>query len=141
MSDIRRKFRSPSTAKRLAAQGYSVLVPNPFYRVGKAPFFTDASTVNFQADRAKIMPLMASVTAAGNAEKDATAYIAFLDEQKQVNKSKKIGAQGYCMGGALLKIMIDPSVPASVRVRAADSVLKSAAQFSGGNRRTRSPRY
>ena len=89
-------------AKRLAAQGYSVLVPNPFYRVGKAPFFTDASTVNFQADRAKIMPLMASVTAAGNAEKDATAYIAFLDEQKQVNKSKKIGAQGYCMGGALV---------------------------------------
>jgi len=78
------------------------LVPNPFYRVGKAPFFTDASTVNFQADRAKIMPLMASVTAAGNAEKDATAYIAFLDEQKQVNKSKKIGAQGYCMGGALV---------------------------------------
>src|ERR1700683_4777281 len=28
-------------AKRLAAEGYSVLVPNPFYRVTKAPF-TDA---------------------------------------------------------------------------------------------------
>jgi carboxymethylenebutenolidase len=88
--------------KRLAAQGYSVLVPNPFYRVGKAPFWTDASTVNFQADRAKIMPLMASVNAPGNAEKDAVAYIAFLDAQKQVNKSKKIGTQGYCMGGALV---------------------------------------
>src|SRR5580704_2409544 len=35
--------------KRLAAEGYSVLVPNPFYRVGKDPF-TDASTVNFQRD-------------------------------------------------------------------------------------------
>ncbi len=88
--------------KRLASQGYSVLVPNPFYRVGKAPFFTDASTVNFQAERGKIMPLMASVNAAGNAEKDAEAYIAFLDEQKEVNKSKKIGTQGYCMGGALV---------------------------------------
>ena len=88
--------------KRLAAQGYSVLVPNPFYRVGKAPFWTDASTVNFQADRAKIMPLMASVNAPGNAEKDAVAYIEFLDKQKQVNKSKKIGTQGYCMGGALV---------------------------------------
>jgi carboxymethylenebutenolidase len=88
--------------KHLAAQGYSVLVPNPFYRVGKAPFWTDASTVNFQADRAKIMPLMASVNAPGNAEKDAVAYIAFLDAQKQVNKSKKIGTQGYCMGGALV---------------------------------------
>ena len=89
-------------AKRIAAEGYSVLVPNPFYRVGKAPFFTDASTVNFQADRGKIQPLMDSVNASGNPEKDAVAYIAFLDAQKQVNKSKKIGTQGYCMGGALV---------------------------------------
>src|ERR1700684_1465956 len=44
-------------AKRLAAQGYSVLVPNPFYRMGKAPFWTDASTVDFAKDRAKITPL------------------------------------------------------------------------------------
>jgi carboxymethylenebutenolidase len=89
-------------AKRLAAEGYSVLVPNPFYRMGKAPFWTDASTVNFQAEGGKIRPLMASVNAAGNAEKDAVAYIGFLDEQKQVNKKKKIGTQGYCMGGALV---------------------------------------
>jgi carboxymethylenebutenolidase len=86
--------------KRLAAEGYSVLVPNPFYRVAKDPF-PDASTVNFQRDRAKITPLMASVNAAGNAEKDAVAYIAFLDAQKQVDKKKKIGVQGYCMGGPL----------------------------------------
>src|ERR1700733_2689281 len=89
-------------AKRLAVQGYSVLVPNPFYRMGKAPFWTDASTVDFAKERAKIGPLMGSVTADGNAEKDAVAYIAFLDAQKQVNKSKKIGTQGYCMGGALV---------------------------------------
>jgi carboxymethylenebutenolidase len=89
-------------AKRLAAQGYSVLVPNPFYRVGKAPFFTDASTVDFAKERGKIMPLMGSVTADGAAEKDAIAYIEFLDKQKQVNKSKKIGSQGYCMGGGLV---------------------------------------
>jgi carboxymethylenebutenolidase len=89
-------------AKRLAAQGYSVLVPNPFYRMGKAPFWTDASTVNFAADRGKIQPLMESVTADGHCEMDAVAYIAFLDAQKQVNKSKKIGTQGYCMGGGLV---------------------------------------
>src|SRR5436305_14998663 len=61
--------------KRLAADGYSVLVPNPFYRVSKAPF-TDASGFNFQnpADMAKLRPLMASVNAPGNAEKDAVAY-------------------------------------------------------------------
>jgi carboxymethylenebutenolidase len=90
-------------AKRLAAEGYSVLVPNPFYRVSKAPF-TDASNFDFAnpTDRAKLGPLMGSVNAPGNAEKDAVAYIAFLDAQKQVNKSKKIGTQGYCMGGPLV---------------------------------------
>ena len=89
--------------KRIAADGYSVLVPNPFYRLSKAPF-TDASTFSFSnpADRAKLTPLMASVTAAGNAERDAVAYIGFLDAQKQVNKHKKIGTQGYCMGGPLV---------------------------------------
>jgi carboxymethylenebutenolidase len=89
--------------KRLAAEGYSVLVPNPFYRVSKAPF-TDASGFNFQnpADMAKIMPLMASVTAPGSAEKDAVAYVAFLDAQKETNNAKKIGTQGYCMGGPLV---------------------------------------
>ena len=87
--------------RRIAAEGYSVLVPNPFYRVAKNPF-TDASTVDFARDRGKITPLMTSVTTAGNAEKDAIAYIAFLDAQKQVNKKKKIGTQGYCMGGPLV---------------------------------------
>ncbi len=90
-------------AKRLAAEGYSVLVPNPFYRISKAPF-TDASTFNFANpdDMKKLGPLMGSVNAPGNAEKDAVAYIAFLDSQKPVNKSKKIGTQGYCMGGPLV---------------------------------------
>ena len=90
-------------AKRLAADGYSVLVPNPFYRVSKAPF-TDASKFDFRNpdDRAKLQPLMASVGAPGNAEKDAAAYVAFLDAQKEVDKSKKIGTQGYCMGGPLV---------------------------------------
>jgi carboxymethylenebutenolidase len=90
-------------ARRLAAEGYSVLVPNPFYRVAKAPF-SDASAFNFQnaADMAKLRPLMASVTAAGNAEKDAAAYVALLDARPEVNKARKIGTQGYCMGGPLV---------------------------------------
>jgi carboxymethylenebutenolidase len=87
--------------RRLAAEGYSVLVPNPFYRVAKDPF-PDASTVNFTAERPKINSLMTSVNTAGNAEKDAVAYVAFLDAQKQVDKKKKIGVQGYCMGGPLV---------------------------------------
>ncbi len=88
-------------AKRLAAEGYSVLVPNPFYRVSKPPF-TDASNFDFSKDRAKITPLMASIGADGAAEKDTIAFVAFFDKQKAVNKSKKIGVQGYCMGGPLV---------------------------------------
>jgi carboxymethylenebutenolidase len=90
--------------KRIAAEGYAVLVPNPFYRVAKAPIFDSASSFNFQnqADMAKLQPLMGSVNAPGAAEKDAMAYIAFLDAQSQINKAKKIGTQGYCMGGPLV---------------------------------------
>jgi len=90
--------------KRIAAEGYSVLVPNPFYRLAKAPVFQDLSSFSFQnqADMAKLGPLMGSINAAGAAEKDAVAYIAFLDAQPQVNKAKKIGTQGYCMGGPLV---------------------------------------
>ncbi len=91
-------------AKRLAGQGYAVLVPNPFYRVAKAPVFENASKFDFAnpADRSKLGPLMGSVTAAGAAERDAAAYIAFLDSQRPVDRTKKIGTQGYCMGGPLV---------------------------------------
>jgi carboxymethylenebutenolidase len=89
--------------KRIAADGYSVLVPNPYYRMTKAPGI-DMAGFSFQnqADMAKLRPLMGSIGAAGTAERDAVAFVAFLDEQKPVNKAKKVGTQGYCMGGALV---------------------------------------
>jgi carboxymethylenebutenolidase len=90
--------------RRLAGEGYAVLVPNPFYRVAKAPVYETAANVDFRdpATMQKLGPLMGSVTAAGLAEKDAAAYVAFLDAQPQVDKAKKIGTQGYCMGGGLV---------------------------------------
>jgi len=90
--------------RRIAADGYSVLVPNPFYRVAKAPVFDNPAAFDFQSqgDMAKLRPLMGSVNAPGAAETDAAAYVAFLDAQPQVNKAKKIGTQGYCMGGPLV---------------------------------------
>jgi carboxymethylenebutenolidase len=89
--------------KRIAADGYSVLVPNPYYRMAKAPGIEMAG-FNFQnqADMAKLRPLMAASARPGAAEKDAAAFVAFLDAQKQVNAAKKIGTQGYCMGGPLV---------------------------------------
>ncbi len=91
-------------ARRLAAEGYSVLVPNPFYRLSKAPQFETAANLDFgdQAVMTKLRPLMASVTAAGQAEKDASAYVAFLNSRGEVDRTRKIGTQGYCMGGALV---------------------------------------
>src|SRR6476469_1231762 len=89
--------------KRLAAEnGYSVLVVNPFYRVAKGTVYPNAATVDFAAERAKLTPLMGSITAAGTVEKDAPAFVAWLDSQPQVDKTRKIGTQGYCMGGPLV---------------------------------------
>jgi len=117
--------------RRLASEGYAVLVPNPFYRVGRAPQFETAANVSFQdpAMRAKIGPLMSSVTASGAAEKDAAAYVAFLDAQPQVDRGKKVGTQGYCMGGALA-LRTAAAVPDRVG---------AAASFHGGGLVTDKP--
>ena len=117
--------------RRLAGEGYAVLVPNPFYRVGKAPMFESAANVDFQdpATRARLGPLMGSITAAGAAEKDAVAYAAFLDANAAVDKARRIGTQGYCMGGAL-----------AVRTAAAvPDRIGAAASFHGGGLVTDKP--
>jgi carboxymethylenebutenolidase len=90
--------------KRIAAEGYSVLVPNPFYRIGKAPMYESGAGFDFQnaADVEKLRPLMASINAAGAPEPDAVAFVAFLDSQGSVDRKKKIGTLGYCMGGPLV---------------------------------------
>jgi carboxymethylenebutenolidase len=114
--------------KQLAAQGYTVLVPNPFYRVTKDPKI-DTATFDFAKDRDKITPLMNSINDDGAAEKDATAFIAWLDQQKEVNKSKKIGTQGYCMGGPLV-----------MRTAATSARIGAGGSFHGGNLVNDTPR-
>ena len=117
-------------AKRLAAEaGYSVLVPNPYYRVGKAPMWQDASKVDFATERPKLNPMMASINAAGTVEKDAPAFIAWLDAQPQVDRTKKVGTQGYCMGGALV-VRTAAAVPDRVG---------AGASFHGGGLVTQNP--
>ena len=117
-------------ARRLAAEsGYSVLVPNPYYRVGKAPMWDDASKVDFATERPKLNPMMASINAAGTVEKDAPALIAWLDQQPQVDRTKKIGTQGYCMGGALV-VRTAAAVPDRVG---------AGASFHGGGLVTQNP--
>ena len=87
--------------RRLASQGYVVLVANPFYRSAKAADII-AANYNFGTPegRAKLMGFRAAITDAAN-DKDAVAYVAFLDSQPQTNRARKAGVQGYCMGGPL----------------------------------------
>ena len=117
--------------KRLAAEGYSVLIPNPFYRTARAPVFETAANFDFanQADRARLGPLMGPLNAPGAAERDAAAYIAWLDAQRQVDRNKKIGTQGYCMGGPLVV-----KTAASVANR-----VGAGASFHGGGLVTANP--
>jgi carboxymethylenebutenolidase len=87
-------------ASRMAGEGYAVLVPNPFYRKGRAPI--PAGPVNWAdpADRAKLMELRSALTAEATA-RDAIACFAWLDGQSLVDPGKGAGVQGYCMGGPM----------------------------------------
>jgi carboxymethylenebutenolidase len=90
--------------KRLAESGYAVLVPNPFYRTRKA---TDpapapnASGVMDEAARTAMMMTMRSLNPATHVT-DAKAFVTWLDAQPSVDKKKKIGTAGYCMGGPIV---------------------------------------
>ena len=87
-------------AKRLAAGGYTVLVPNPYYRSTKAPGIEPGFDFTNPADRAKLEALRAPITSDAVMQ-DATAYVKFLDAQSSVDKKAKMGVFGYCMGGPM----------------------------------------
>jgi carboxymethylenebutenolidase len=95
---LRPAFRQ--MGKRLAEAGYAVLVVNPFYRKAKAPVAPPGANFSDPAIRALLQPLMAALTPATN-EIDAKAFVAFLDAQRSVDRKRKIGTTGYCMGGPI----------------------------------------
>jgi len=80
--------------KRLAESGYSVLVVNPFYRVKKAPTAAKGSATPIP----ELLPLAMALTETTQMT-DAKAFIGWLDKQPSVAKNRKMGTQGYCMGG------------------------------------------
>src|SRR5258708_36854055 len=82
--------------KRLAESGYSVLVVNPFYRVKKAPTADNGAATPIP----QLMPLAQALNETTQMT-DAKAFIAWLDQQSSVAKNRKMGTQGYCMGGPI----------------------------------------
>lgn len=86
--------------RRMAAQGYTVLVPNPFYRSRRAPKQGDGFDFANPDDQRKITALASTLTPGGMTT-DGAALIAYLDTLPQTNKAKKAAVQGYCMGGPL----------------------------------------
>ena len=61
--------------KRLAADGYAVLVPNPFYRAAKAPVFDASFSFQNPADLAKFYELLAPLNAPGGIGSPANAVV------------------------------------------------------------------
>jgi carboxymethylenebutenolidase len=119
---LRPAFRQ--MGKRLAETGYSVLVVNPFYRVKKAPTAEQGAATPIP----QLRPLAQALNETTHTS-DAKAFIAWLDKQPSVAKNRKIGTQGYCMGG-----------PIALRTAAAvPDRVGAAASFHGGGLVTDQP--
>lgn len=91
---LRPAFRT--MGKRLAESGYSVLVVNPFYRTKKAPTAERGAATPIETVRSLAQGLNETTHIT-----DAKAFIAWLDGQSSVAKNRKVGTQGYCMGGPI----------------------------------------
>lgn len=114
--------------RRLAASGYTVLVPNPFYRTKRAPIVTGPFDFNDPKQVQPLMDLKSTLTDA-RIDSDATAFITFLDQQKQTDRRKAAGVQGYCFSGPFA---FHTAAARSDRVRA-------VATFHGGGLVSKEP--
>jgi carboxymethylenebutenolidase len=119
---LRPAFRQ--MGKRLAETGFSVVVVNPFYRAQKAPTAAKGAATPIQ----ELLPLAKALSETTHMT-DAKAFIAWLDQQQSVAKNRKIGTQGYCMGG-----------PMAFRTAAAvPDRVGAVASFHGGGLVTKEP--
>ncbi|MFH8380491.1 dienelactone hydrolase family protein [Kitasatospora sp. NPDC018058] len=117
-------------ADRIAAAGYTVLVPNAFYRNGRAPLVELPELIDIeQCDEIfdQIVPLLATLTPEATAG-DADAFLWWFAESPLVQDGP-IGLTGYCRG-AVLALRTAASHPDRIAV---------AAGFHGGNLATGRP--
>jgi len=120
IAGLRPVFRD--MGRRLAGQGYVVLAPNPFYRSARAPVVGATFDFGDPAQRNRLFSYRGAMTDDG-IDRDATAYLAFLDDQPQTDTKRKAGVQGYCMGGS----------PSFRTAAAVPSRVAAVGSFHGGN--------
>lgn len=107
-------------ARRLAAEGYAVLLPNPFYRSGRPPVFSFPRKMGEPRTMQRFAELVGPMTVNAQ-QQDVTAYIEHLAAQSVV-RAGAVGVVGYCFCGAL-----------ALRMAAAwPSKVVAAASFHGG---------
>jgi carboxymethylenebutenolidase len=113
-------------AKRLAGDGYVVLMPNIYYRTTTGPFFE--LPIDFQSPktRERFAELTGPLTSDAM-ERDALAYLGFLGARSDTKG--KMGVAGYCLTGAM----------AMRTAAAAPDIIASAASFHGGRLVTDAP--
>ncbi len=89
-------------ADRLAGAGYTVLLPNVFYRVGRAPIVELPEFIDMSARPSvleQIAPAMWEHTPE-RVTRDADSYLRYLSDLPQTNEGP-VGITGYCMGALL----------------------------------------
>jgi carboxymethylenebutenolidase len=114
-------------ARRLAEAGYTVLMPNVFYRTGKSPLFE--FKLDFSDDRTqKRLAELAGPLTPQAIERDASAYVHFLEQSEFVRRGR-LGVVGYCFTGAM-----------ALRIAAAcPDQIAAVASFHGGRLVTDDP--
>jgi len=122
--------RLEEMADRIAERGYAVLVPNLFYRGGRAPLI-DLSGINDAERRGTLFEHLVPMIRGLSAElvaNDTVAYLDFLAAQDGVDPGPVV-IVGYCMGG----------MNALRAIEALPDRIKALASFHGGRLATDAP--
>lgn len=114
-------------AGRLAAEGYTVLLPNIFYRTSKPPVWDFKPNFGDERTTKRMAELRGPLTPEA-VERDGAAYVDFLAAQPAVSGGP-VGVVGYCLSGSF-----------AVRTAAArPDRIAAAASFHGGGLYTGDP--
>jgi carboxymethylenebutenolidase len=114
-------------ARRLAEAGYTVLMPNVFYRTGRPPMFDFRPTPGDERTAKRFAELAGPLTPEAM-EGDAAAYVDFLAASEFVSDGA-MGVVGYCFTGGMAMRT------AAVRPQK----IAAAASFHGGGLFTAAP--